>query len=194
MGVSAELSRPRRATVANALQWTNLQDGLQRGGSDEGRLFHHPYRCGDRCGPVWRCAPALTTWTLATPASWSRRTPPTPRSGCTPRQRWDGVDPRRYRGTRIKTQRPATWANRAGSWLRLRLVRSGLVGARRAGPRPDHRWGGDWPATSRWTREFLTWSDGPPPPGGNLYRLRREAGQLLLMHVPGQRRFPLLDQ
>ncbi len=33
--------------------------------------------------------------------------------------------------------------------------------------------------------QFLTWTDGPAPPGGNQYRLRREAGQLLLMHVPG---------
>ena len=32
---------------------------------------------------------------------------------------------------------------------------------------------------------FRPWTDGPPPPGGNLYRLRREAGQLLLMKVPG---------
>ena len=31
--------------------------------------------------------------------------------------------------------------------------------------------------------EFLTWTDGPPPPGGNQYRLRREDGQLLLMHI-----------
>jgi hypothetical protein len=33
--------------------------------------------------------------------------------------------------------------------------------------------------------EFLTWTDGPTPPGGDQYRLRREAGQLLLMMVPG---------
>lgn len=33
--------------------------------------------------------------------------------------------------------------------------------------------------------QFLTWTDGPAPPGGNQYRLRREAGQLLLMNVPG---------
>ena len=30
---------------------------------------------------------------------------------------------------------------------------------------------------------FLTWTGGPPPPGGNQYRLRREDGQLLLMHI-----------
>ncbi len=32
--------------------------------------------------------------------------------------------------------------------------------------------------------EYLTW-DGPTPPGGDQYRLRREAGQLLLMQVAG---------
>ncbi len=32
--------------------------------------------------------------------------------------------------------------------------------------------------------EFLTW-DGPTPPGGDQYRLRREDGQLLLMHIAG---------
>lgn len=30
---------------------------------------------------------------------------------------------------------------------------------------------------------YLTWTGGPPPPGGNQYRLRREDGQLLLMHI-----------
>jgi hypothetical protein len=32
--------------------------------------------------------------------------------------------------------------------------------------------------------EFLTWT-GPTPPGGDQYRLRREDGQLLLMHISG---------
>ena len=31
--------------------------------------------------------------------------------------------------------------------------------------------------------EYLTWTGGPPPPGGDQYRLRREDGQLLLMHI-----------
>ncbi len=32
---------------------------------------------------------------------------------------------------------------------------------------------------------FQVWSGGPIPPGGANYRLHREKGQLLLMHVPG---------
>jgi hypothetical protein len=30
-----------------------------------------------------------------------------------------------------------------------------------------------------------TWTTDPIPPGGNRYRYHLEAGQLLLMHVPG---------
>jgi hypothetical protein len=33
--------------------------------------------------------------------------------------------------------------------------------------------------------DYLTWTEGPAPPGGNQYRKRLEAGQLLLMFVPG---------
>jgi hypothetical protein len=32
---------------------------------------------------------------------------------------------------------------------------------------------------------FQTWTGTPTPPGGNQYRLHREKGQLLLMHIPG---------
>ena len=125
-----------------------------------------------------------TTWTWATTASWSRRTHPTPRSGCTPWETAPGDWTHVATVDQDQDRLPATSVSQAAS-------STSQAGSALAGGRSTSRRTAASLAASKCTNNqsldptFRTWTDGPPPPGGNQYRLRREAGQLLLMNVPG---------